>query len=79
MSANNSPTLFTDDKLEKDYFSDEEIAFASKTFPRKDRIHALLARLAAAEKVCGYVEFYWPKGEAKLEADLLKWRKAAGK
>ena len=43
------------------------------------KLKALLSRLEAAERVCEHIEFYWPKGEANLERDLLLWRKAAGK
>lgn len=75
-------TPFSDEKGERPHFSDEEIAFAKKTFPKWGRIHALLARLEAAEKVMAFAEFDHKKCRIKtcdFDRAFKAWRKSAGK
>jgi len=59
---------------ETEYFSDEEIAMVKEKFPRKDRIHALLARLEAAEHAIAATV-----GEFENSPSVQAWRKACGK
>jgi hypothetical protein len=66
-----------------EYFSDEEIAEAKEKYPKGDRIHALLARLEAAEKVADMMYSMPPihpdDGSNKMIRDAQEaWRKAAG-
>ena len=63
-------------KEPNDYFSEEEIASAKERFPQSDRIHKLIARLDAAERIVKIVEKH---GDGSLWNECEAWRKVAGK
>jgi hypothetical protein len=77
---NENVMTFTDDDLKRLKFFCINGRMIDKVPPQLVYdIEGIIARLEAAEKCLHHVEFYWPKGEAKLESDLVAWRKAAGK